>query len=361
MNNKIDINRSNYEKFVIDYLDGILSVDENNCFIAFLNNNPDIAEEIEDLGEAVLLPEDVDFSPKEQLKKKPVSAIGNINGDNYEEYFIASYENDLISEEISNLNSFLAENIHLSPEYKIYGELKIIPDENVSFSGKSILKQRQIITPIWYSSAAAVVLLLISLWYFNNPKPEILQRQTISINKLPSKSTLNLEELNGYKNFHIDSRSSITIIPKSNLTNEEVAEKIYASTLVMRMTQTKLVDEADYRRIIEKQYDGAEVVYADAMNEVQQEKKSRSLLASIFNNQLNKVKSSISANNQKKSSSDEPTYVQVIDTGIKVFNTITGSETPTTKSYNANGELTGYKVRGREVLLAKNTHSKSVE
>lgn len=77
MKEKFEINISNYENFVVDYLDGNLSVDEVLCFEEFLLENPIIREEIKDLETVVLSPDTIDFDRKDFLKKTASTYWGN--------------------------------------------------------------------------------------------------------------------------------------------------------------------------------------------------------------------------------------------------------------------------------------------
>ena len=43
------INRNNYEMYFIDYLDGVLSPDLVSELLLFLDENPDLKEELSDL------------------------------------------------------------------------------------------------------------------------------------------------------------------------------------------------------------------------------------------------------------------------------------------------------------------------
>jgi len=365
MDRSFDINRSNYESFVIDYLDGNLSVEASRYFDKFLEDNPDIREEIQDLNDAILSPEHVEFEAKIQLKKKSVNAVDDINEDNYEEFFVASAEGDLNSDQNSNLEKFISANYHLAEDFNLYKILKLTPDNEVIFSGKEDLKQKRRITPMWYSSvAAAVILIFASLWFFRIQQPEIIREQSIAINKISNKkvSDIRLNEENIPIEFA--NRSNVIIPDASQAIENKLQQNYFASRLEPRTNNDWFVDASDYKRIIVKQYNIKvvnETDFAHANNGDDSEKKNRSLIASIFNNQWNKIKSGIVRDNNKNENSNDPTYVQVLDTGIKVFNTLTGSETYTSKSYNSEGRLTGYQIEGREVLLSRNNPAGSTE
>ena len=45
-NNKMEINRNNYEIFMLDYIEGNLPLDIREDLICFLNNNPDLKDDV---------------------------------------------------------------------------------------------------------------------------------------------------------------------------------------------------------------------------------------------------------------------------------------------------------------------------
>ncbi len=361
MDNKVDINRSNYENFVIDYLDGTLGAAEKSCFIEFLENNPDIAEEVDDINEAVIQPDNKVFESKDRLKKKSIATVSGINEDNYEEIFIAHYENDLSPKKEIDLNSFLSKNSELSSEFEVHRNLKLRADLSISFNDKDELKQKRRITPYWYSSVAAVILLLISIWYFDNYFDQNKRENIFMV------SEIHLIESNTVHSSKVVSDFNIPNRPTPQSTYQEIEpviipERLNLSSLNIRKNNELVVNVNEIYFLMPEQqipmvnYEDLALL-EDVIEPV--EKKKKTLFASVLNNQWNKLKSNITTKKSEEDNSNDPTYVQVLDTGIKVFNTITGSETYTSKSYNTEGKLTGYQIEGREVLLSRETPSGS--
>ena len=67
----MDINKLNYEAYVIDYIEGQMNAEDKSTFDAFLLANPMIKEEIEQYMESPMISEntDVTYERKEQSKK----------------------------------------------------------------------------------------------------------------------------------------------------------------------------------------------------------------------------------------------------------------------------------------------------
>ena len=136
----MEINRNNYEVFLIDYLDGNLSPEMVAELLLFLENNHDLKEEFDGM-EIVSVSDDetISFDFKDSLKKPIEEKL--INKDNYEEFFIASLEGDLSKIEKRELVNFLINNSELSKEFKLFKQTFLEPETEVQFSEKSLLKK----------------------------------------------------------------------------------------------------------------------------------------------------------------------------------------------------------------------------
>ncbi|MDR2906629.1 MAG: hypothetical protein LBU91_01395 [Bacteroidales bacterium] len=62
------INLHNYESILIDYLDGTLSATDRAVVDLFLQQNPDIAEQVSGLADVVLIKEDLNYEQKSELE-----------------------------------------------------------------------------------------------------------------------------------------------------------------------------------------------------------------------------------------------------------------------------------------------------
>jgi hypothetical protein len=67
----MQIDRSNYEIWFIDWLDGNLNSYQDEQLKLFLNHNQDLKEEFDDLTEVNLVSPGILFQHKEYLKKSP--------------------------------------------------------------------------------------------------------------------------------------------------------------------------------------------------------------------------------------------------------------------------------------------------
>ena len=164
------ITRENYEIFVLDYLEGNLTAELSHAFQLFLDENPDIREEIESFEMIKLVASDDEFPNKDSLKRETGDLLKEIPA--FERSCIASLERDQ-----TNLESIEFRNeVLLYPEkQKVYGEFgkTILKPEPVSFDSKNALKKpvpigRKKRYMIWFAAASVIILFLLTNPFSNN-------------------------------------------------------------------------------------------------------------------------------------------------------------------------------------------------
>ncbi len=128
--------RTNYEIWLIDLLDGNLDEGRSRELMEFLDANPDLKEEFDTLTALRLLPDKAQFTPKEKLFKSvselPLSQIEYLS--------VASLEKDITPEQMSELKK----NISLDPENKrifdSFQKIRLIPPL-IHYKNKNQLKK----------------------------------------------------------------------------------------------------------------------------------------------------------------------------------------------------------------------------
>lgn len=176
----MEINKTNYEAYILDYYEGNLSAEKVAELMLFLEQNPSIKEEFEEFESDITITPNkgIQFTNKENLKKPILTQVGNITSENYEEYIIADLENELHEEERSRLKQFIKTNPEAGKDYSLYKHTFLQPDESIVFPSKKELKQ---LVPLFGSKTtskriynsfaiAASIAILIGLFFFNNNK-----------------------------------------------------------------------------------------------------------------------------------------------------------------------------------------------
>lgn len=151
------IARDNYEPFFMDYLDGNLEENMIDEFLDFLDQNPDLKEELH-LFEKIHLPEDhVVFTGKKHLYKSVVKEKGA-----FEIKTIAFMEGDLRDEERKSFEARLVHDPKLQKEHDLFSKTRLVADTAMKYPHKIDLykKSGTAILLNWIARAAAVIVIL---------------------------------------------------------------------------------------------------------------------------------------------------------------------------------------------------------
>jgi hypothetical protein len=181
------INRNNYEAFFVDYLDGKLDVSLVDDFIEFLQQNPDLKEELSLIETVSLKEEEITYNKKELLKKEKYDSEKEFN-----KAAIAELEGDISDAEKVDFESYLSSHPEKQKDVELFKLTKLKPELSVVFSKKSKIRKRSTIRTIllWSTSAAAVIIAILSVYIFiDTPSSEIITQNQVAevIDKAPEK------------------------------------------------------------------------------------------------------------------------------------------------------------------------------
>lgn len=159
------INRHNYEAFLLDQLEGRLSVKDRLELEQFLLLNPDCAGELAELEPWVLEGEELPFHKRETLKKNFPDHLTVLGDQNFDMCSIARMEGDLGESQIKAHQAMLETDDQKAEQWKQWLQTRLVA-ETLQFKGKEKLKHKRNSgnRMFWIraiSSAAAVALLLV--------------------------------------------------------------------------------------------------------------------------------------------------------------------------------------------------------
>lgn len=166
------ITRNNYEAYFVMYVDDELNATERKAVEQFIQQNPDLEEELVMLQQSVLrADEDIVFEAKESLFKH--IAWDAVNDQNCEEYFVLYGDDELTNEEKDKVEQFVYKHPQYQADFELIQQVKLVPDNTLSFPDKAYLYRteeddaRVIAFPWWRFTAAAIALLTIGsfAWY----------------------------------------------------------------------------------------------------------------------------------------------------------------------------------------------------
>jgi hypothetical protein len=157
----MEINRQNYESFLIDYMDGRLPEHMVGALLVFLKNNPDIDREISSLQDFVYTPEQIIYKEKSLLKKTFLSDIPGLS--KFEQLSIGYLENDLSDNQKNELNGLIKNSTQKLLEHHLIQQTRLNPDKNLFYPDKQALKKQTIFSTYYkrvvlYAIAAGILL-----------------------------------------------------------------------------------------------------------------------------------------------------------------------------------------------------------
>jgi hypothetical protein len=159
----MQIDRSNYEIWFIDWLDGNLNSLQVQHLKQFLNENPGLREEFNDLTPLNLVPFSTSFRNKEHLKKSPSDILPS----QFEYLCTAFVENDLSDNQMTELKEIVDSYPDKKKTFDLVQKTRLIPP-SVSFRHKSRLMKRTVfqkvirLSVLGLSAAAAIALIIIT-------------------------------------------------------------------------------------------------------------------------------------------------------------------------------------------------------
>ena len=213
------IDRSNYEIWFIDWIDGNLDNIRVEQLNRFLEANPDLKEELKEMAGAVIKPPLAEFTGKDDLRK----AVSDLSEMQFDYLCTAYFENDLSGEELAELSDMVNNDPHRKKTFELSGRLKLVPYD-IRFKNKKRLLKRSplekvIRIAVTVISAAASVALLATL-YLLIPDNENDRRETIS--QLPVS-----EEKAEHSAFNDETEYIEAILPTAGEKNRDPSSAIF--------------------------------------------------------------------------------------------------------------------------------------
>jgi hypothetical protein len=155
--------RSNYEIWLIDWLDGTLDPNRTEQFVAFLDENPDIRAEVEYLSSVRLSPGEKTFSWKNELRK----SAADLTTSQVEYLSVAFLENDISQEQLADLEHSFEHNPGNHKLFDSVNKIKLVPPVS-GYKHKNSLKKLTAgqkvlrISTVALGAAATVTILVMS-------------------------------------------------------------------------------------------------------------------------------------------------------------------------------------------------------
>lgn len=156
----MQIDRTNYEIYFLDYLDGNLSVDLIDQFLDFLERNQDLKEELQSVLKApVTLPNDtIVFDGKKSLLKNELTGSSA-----FDYQALAWMEGDLSEEEEILFKKELQDDPQKQEAFNLLKTLTLRPQQDIIFPDKDMLLKESRKRNLWIWAVPVAALLILGL------------------------------------------------------------------------------------------------------------------------------------------------------------------------------------------------------
>ncbi len=350
---------NNYEEYIIDYLDGMLSKADQKQFEQFLDQHPHIKKEMEGINDMVLEPEDISFLDKSSLLKTDADDL-NIP---FEDYIaIKEIETGLDKNEEDWKKDFIAESGENEKVFLAYQKTKLQSTDAIRFSNKASLKRATIIplftlTTLRKVSAAAVIAILLSIGTFpylkksenemlsvavvDPPSLIVLPKKTNTQNSIKKQDIMNQENSSVSKN----------VSTKKNKSEQKQTTEITKETQHTREKEiiVPLVNRQIDIKISNKPLNAYEIGLNEMMPII------------IANNLEESKENELAMNNHIQNESQKLSRsVKALSTGIRFINYISGSPTTIKKYINEDGEMVAYQLESDNISFSRKIKSMPV-
>jgi hypothetical protein len=213
----MQIDRSNYEIWIIDWLDGNLNDLQISQLNLFLKDNPDIRDEFEELPSLTVEPSSNHYQHKENLKK----SLSEISPSQFEYISTAYLEGDLSSDQKGELSKIIENDPEKRKIFDTIQKTRLVPQKIVYSYKKRLIRLTLTQKVIRFSaiglSAAALVAFIVAT-YITAPSAQITRPVMTSRNNVAEKDStpLTIEKAAALKEIpKVQARKQVT--PKKEL------------------------------------------------------------------------------------------------------------------------------------------------
>lgn len=360
------INRHNYEAYLLDQLEGSLSVDDQRELEQFLRLNPDCAPGLEELEPMVLTGEKLIFKNSELLKKEFPDHSSVLDDHNFDMFSIARMEGDLNPQQIQDHQFMLEADRQKAVLWKQWQQTRLVA-ESLAYPYKEQLKHRSPLKSrvLWISvvSAAAAVALLLVLFRsgLDQPQPELItqasQEEVYSQEQLEpveSEAAIRTEEPVSVKEI-ADAGALTKQVQVEQTQNSETAQEpaYLQETSQPEETGDKLELQPRVHALSENLFPTASVISKAEHDRIQALQIDpvpvhlRSLtLAQISDIGFQEVLEEYAEDNNL-------TLWKIANAGIKGINKLAGSDISLLASRDEEGDISGYRLKSKRFSLTR--------
>lgn len=231
------ITRENYEAWFLDFAEGNLSVDSTNELYDFLEKNPDLNQEFEEISLLFIEENDISYNGKESLKQKvQLDRIEGLN--DFELLSINKLEGNSTEVQGNELNSMIHFSQELRNEYKVFEKTKLKADSSIVYTKKKNLKKREgIIIPMWIRYASSIAAIGLIVFFVT----KVINHNNNLSDDFSTKITQNKAPKNNVDKSRIENIAIESTIKTDSSINKSIKEKIFSNNLTIENSKIQKI------------------------------------------------------------------------------------------------------------------------
>lgn len=336
------INISNYETYLIDYLDGNLDAVQVSELLLFLEQHPDIKEEFEGIDRMHLVSVNDVHPNKDELKQPVFHEVAA----SYYPLLVDLIEQRIESKDLNKLHEAQKRYPELKREEALFAKTILLPETQIVYPNKKALKKS---IPLFVSinllaRVAAVLLLLGSgWWYMQNTSvetttadAETVKPKTNLASPITTPNNTGKERMQEAKTNIVRSKKEESIIPVT-------ANQIIPVALVETKSAVVSAVEAEWKNETVLTRVNNRVAYTQVQTEQSPYKEIPELIVAGIQAQKEEI---LTENNKPNNKAIKPG-----DAGwaaLNLLNKLTGANIKVVRTYDANGNKTGIEIAARD-------------
>lgn len=344
----------NYEAFVLDYLEGNISPEDERALFAFFAAYPHLKSLLNTDISVTVEAENLSYENKNALKKKE-QEFDDLSRNDY--LLIKELEEGLSLSERTELYKAIDEQPSLSSDRKKYAASRLSPDLKVLYPMKSALKRFSVAyvigkRSVQWSAAAVVLLFLGTISFFYQDSPDTLT------SSIPTQTTITNTEVNESMVASSDpkllEKHLIITPPPGKDSLMRIANDPMQTKSPVKSTTPKPKAEAE--RIEPLPYlAGLGIDVIDDHRPVNGYETALNVLMPqyISNNILKQELAAIYTTIEEDSKMQSPKNLALVESGVKLVNFFSKDRMNLNKYYDANGNLIGYHLTGENVEIQR--------
>lgn len=345
------VSKENYEIWMMDYLDGNLSDADRALLFQFLEQNPQLKEEMNGLEKAVVTPQEEVFASKHMLLK----ASQELADMPYPEYLaIKEVEDNLDSDELQWKSSYLSENKTGATLFALYPKVTLKPDRSIRYPLKNSLKRVALIPVLRLSTfkrigAAAAVALLLSIGSVPFIQISMVKDAMMVVNDTPLPI--------------LQPKTNAKIEPSNVIEEKAVRSEINPVLASVNKESILLSNPKPPFEAIEMEPLTAKEMHPLKTQNINAYELGLNAMMPLMiaNNLADKKDSQLAMQSRISQQSEQLTRnARVVTGSIKVLNFLAGNETKVNKVLNQDGQMVAYQVESDNISIRQRIKNRPV-